>query len=101
MAGKNLHVIPYEKKWAVKDEGSSHIRSVFEKKEDAIDAARNLARSRKTSFLVYGRNGQQLLPTETPSSISDDEIRAVIRRGIREDWERGEKTLSEPRRLKD
>jgi hypothetical protein len=30
MAGKNLHVIPYGKKWAVKDEGASHVRSVFD-----------------------------------------------------------------------
>jgi Uncharacterized protein conserved in bacteria (DUF2188) len=89
MPGKNLHVIPHEKKWAVKDEGSERIRSVYESKQDAIDAARDLARSRNASFLVYGRDGQLLLKTEAPSSISDDEIREVVRRGTLENWERG------------
>ena len=81
MAGKNLHVIPYGKKWAVKDEEASHVRSVFDIKQDAIDAARDLARSRKTIVVVHGRNGQPLLRTEAPSSISDDHIRGVLRGG--------------------
>lgn len=89
MAGKNLHVIPHDKKWAVRDEGSRHIRSVHDTKQEAIDAARDLARSRKASFVVYGRNGQPLLKTDAPSSISDDEIRKVIRSGTASDWRDG------------
>ena len=82
MAGKNLHVIPYGKKWAVRDEEASHVRSVFDIKQDAIDAAGDLARSRKAIVVVHGRNGQPLLRTEAPSRISDDHIRGILRRSI-------------------
>jgi hypothetical protein len=85
MAGKNLHVIPYGKKWAVKDEGASHVRSVFDIKQDAIDAAGELARSRKAIVVVHGRNGQPLLRTEAPSRISDDHIRGILRSGSIDD----------------
>lgn len=81
MASKNLYVIPYGKKWAVKDEGASHVRSVFDIKQDAIDAAGDLARSREAIVVVHGRNGQPLLRTEAPSRISDDHIRLVCRDG--------------------
>lgn len=89
MAVKNLHVIPLDKKWAVKDEGSTRIRLVFDTKQDAIDAARDLARSRNASLVVYGRNGQPLLRTKAPSSLRDDEIRQVIRSGTAKDWRNG------------
>ncbi|MFY9558426.1 MAG: DUF2188 domain-containing protein [Blastocatellia bacterium] len=89
MAGKNLHVIPHDKKWAIRDEGSTHIRSVYDTKQEAIDAARDLARSRKASLVVYGRNGQPLLKTKAPSSIRDDEIRRIIRVGTAKDWRGG------------
>src|SRR6185369_6867307 len=82
MAGTNLHVIPYGKKWAVKDEEASHVRSVFDIKQDAIDAAGDLARSRKAIVVVHGRNGQPLLRTKAPSRISDDHIRGILRRSI-------------------
>lgn len=85
---RNLHVIPHDEKWAVKDEGSTHIRSVYDTKQEAIDAALDLARTRKAIAVVHGRNGQPLLRTQAPSSIRDDEIRQVIREGTAKDWRR-------------
>lgn len=98
MASKNVHVIPYGKKWAVKDEGASHVRSVFDIKQDAIDAAGDLARSRKATVVVHGRNGQPLLRTDAPSRISDDHIIGVFRDGSL-DMARGAKSKSVSRRL--
>ena len=89
MAGKNLHVIPHDKKWAIQDEGSVDIKAVYATKREAIDAARDLARSRKVTVVVHGRNGQPLLKTEAPRRMSDDEIRKVIRSGTASGWRDG------------
>lgn len=81
MAGKNLHVIPHAKKWAVRDEGSTHPRSVYATKQEAIDAARDLARGRGATLVVHGRHGQPLLRTQASSKITDEQIRVAFRDG--------------------
>ena len=42
---KSQHVVPQNGKWAVKGEGSSKASGVFDKQADAIDHARDKARS--------------------------------------------------------
>jgi hypothetical protein len=82
MVSKNQHVIPHQGKWAVKREGSSRVTSVHDSKQEAIDAARKIARNQSGRLYVHGRNGQILLGAEASSSIRDDKIRAVVRGGL-------------------
>lgn len=81
MAAKNLHVVPHNKKWAVKIEGNTSISSEYDTKQEAIDAANDLARSRQVDVLVHGRNDQLLLKSKAKSKIKDDCIRDAFRDG--------------------
>lgn len=56
--GKNQHVVPRNNGWAVKSAGTSRAASVHERQSDAIDAARDAARSQKSELLIHGRDGQ-------------------------------------------
>ena len=55
---KTVHVLPADKGWAVKREGRKSIH-VFTTQREAIESARELARSASSGQLVvHGRNGQ-------------------------------------------
>lgn len=82
MAIKDQHVIPYNGKWAVRPEGSEQITSVYDTKQEAIDAAFYIARTQGATIYIHGRNGQLLLGSEAPSKIGDDRIREAVRAGI-------------------
>ena len=56
--GKNQHVVPRNNGWAVKSAGTSRAASIHEKQSDAIEAARDTARSQKSELLIHGRDGQ-------------------------------------------
>lgn len=55
--GKNQHVVPDGKKWAVKGEGNERATSVHETQEDAIQAAREIAMNQKSELFIHGRDG--------------------------------------------
>jgi hypothetical protein len=75
---KNPHVVPHDGGWAIKTEGSRSYISVFETKQDAIDAGRSIARSEGGELIVHGRNGQ--IFRSTPSSgIGEAAARAAVR----------------------
>lgn len=56
--GKNQHVVPHEDGWAVKGEGNSKVTKVTETQQQAIDAARQIAKNQESELLIHGRNGQ-------------------------------------------
>lgn len=56
--GKNQHVVPHGKDWAVKGEGNSKATSVHDTQKQAVDAARSIARNQGSETITHGRNGQ-------------------------------------------
>lgn len=71
--------MPHEGKWAVQSEGSKAVSSVYRTKQDAIDAAREIASREGASFLVHGKTGQIFYPSKVQGRLRDEEIRNVIR----------------------
>jgi len=55
---KNQHVLPHGNKWAVKGEGNSRNTKLSEKKSDAVDRAREIARNKKAELVVHNRDGK-------------------------------------------
>jgi hypothetical protein len=58
MAGKNQHVVPHQKGWAVKGAGNGKATSLHNTQQAAIDSARNIAKNQESELLIHGRNGQ-------------------------------------------
>jgi uncharacterized protein YdaT len=54
---RNVWVVPHEKGWAVKREGSKRAAEVFELKEKAVAAGRKLAKKHKTELIVQAKDG--------------------------------------------
>ena len=57
MAKKNQHVVPDNKKWGIKGEGNSKITKNFDKKEDAVDAARQIAKNQQSELVIHKKDG--------------------------------------------
>lgn len=55
---KNLHVVPHESEWAVREEGSNRVYSVHKTQKEAIESARVNARDRGGELIVHGRDGR-------------------------------------------
>lgn len=81
MAGKNQHVVPHNGKWAVRVEGSKRVSSVYDTKQEAIDAARSIARIQAGKIVVHGRSGQIFQKSDAQSRVREDKIREVVRAG--------------------
>lgn len=58
MAGKNQHVVPHEDGWAVKGEGNQRTTSVHNTQQQAIDAAREIARNQQSELIIHRPNGR-------------------------------------------
>ena len=58
MTKRNQHVVPREDGWAVQSAGAKRATELFDRKTDAVDRARDIARNQGTELLVHGRNGQ-------------------------------------------
>lgn len=53
-----VHVVPSNKKWAVRHEGAPQPVSVHETKTEAEAAARALVRRAETELVIHGRDGR-------------------------------------------
>lgn len=53
-----LHIAPHSGGWAVKVEGRQRAASVHGSKQDALDAARKLARKDVLELVIHGRDGK-------------------------------------------
>lgn len=54
----DVHVVPSDKGWQVKVEGSSRARSTHSTQANATQAGREVARRNESELLVHGRDGQ-------------------------------------------
>jgi hypothetical protein len=56
--GKNQHVVPHPKGWAVKSEGSSKATKVTKLQKDAEKIATQIAINQKSDTKIHGKNGK-------------------------------------------
>lgn len=58
MSGKNQHVVPHDKDWAVKGEGNSRATVIVNTQQEAISIARSIAQNQKSELFIHNRQGQ-------------------------------------------
>lgn len=58
MTKKNQHhVVPHDGDWAVKKSGAKRASGVYDTKEDAVDAGREISRNQGTEFIIHKKDG--------------------------------------------
>lgn len=55
---KAQHVVPRSGRWGVLTSGSSRASSVHETQAEAIETARQIAKSHKTELYIHGKDGR-------------------------------------------
>ena len=58
MATKGQHVVPRGNKWAVRKAGAEKVTRRFDTQQEAIKAARGIARNQRAEVYVHGRDGR-------------------------------------------
>lgn len=58
MAGKNQHVVPHQERWAVKGAGNQRVTSVHDTQQQAIDAAKGIARNQQSELVIHRPDGR-------------------------------------------
>ena len=58
MSKRNQHVVPREDGWAVRGAGAQRDTRVFDRKQDAVDRAREISHNQKSELVVHGQNGR-------------------------------------------
>jgi hypothetical protein len=58
MAKKGQHVVPNGGQWSVRKAGSVRVTSTHRTQEEAIDAAKEIAKKQRTELYVHGRDGR-------------------------------------------
>lgn len=56
--GKNQHIVPHGKGWAVRGEGNQKVTSVHRTQKDAIGAAKGIAQNQKSEVVIHGKDGR-------------------------------------------
>lgn len=56
--GKNQHVVPHGKDWAVKGAGNGKSTIIVDTQKAAIGIAREIARNQHSELIIHGTNGQ-------------------------------------------
>lgn len=54
---KNLHVVPHDNGWAIKQEGEDGLVSVHDRKNAAVDEGESLARDREVNLIIHRQDG--------------------------------------------
>lgn len=71
--GKNQHVVPHDRGWAVMGDGNSRLTSIHAQQRDAVAAARRIARNQGSDLLVHDRTGRvtqwEMMVEEPPSGL--------------------------------
>lgn len=55
--GKNQHVVPHGKDWAVKGEGNEKYTKIVPTQKEAIDAAREIAKNQQSELVIHKKDG--------------------------------------------
>lgn len=58
MAGKNQHVVPHKDGWAVKGAGNGRATSVHDTQQQAVNAAREIARNQQSELVIHRPDGR-------------------------------------------
>lgn len=56
--GKNQHVVPKGKKWAVKGVGNEKATKVTDTQKEAIEIAKEIAKNQKSEVLIHRKDGK-------------------------------------------
>ncbi|MGZ5849981.1 MAG: DUF2188 domain-containing protein [Methyloceanibacter sp.] len=56
--GKNQHVTPHERGWAVTADGAEAPSAIFKTQSEAWEKAKSLARKERSEALLHGKNGR-------------------------------------------
>ncbi|MEZ4521755.1 MAG: DUF2188 domain-containing protein [Thermomicrobiales bacterium] len=56
--GKDQHVLPHDRGWAVQAEESQQATKVFRIKEEALDRARDIARNQNSNVVIHAADGK-------------------------------------------
>jgi len=76
---KNQHVVLRDGMWAVLTEDSTVLPSVYNSKQEAIDAAREIAKKTGRNLFVHGRSNQVLHGSAAPTTLNEDALRKAVR----------------------
>jgi uncharacterized protein YdaT len=57
MNKKNQHVVPHKDGWAVRGEGNSRVTRVTPTQQEAISAAREIAKNQNSEVVIHRRDG--------------------------------------------
>ena len=58
IVGKNQHVVKIKNIWGIRGEGNSRITSLHQTQQQAIIAARKIAKNQKAELIIHGRDGK-------------------------------------------
>ena len=58
MTRKNQHVVPHQDGWAVKGEGNQRATSVHDTQQEAVNAAREIARHQQAEVVIHRPDGR-------------------------------------------
>jgi uncharacterized protein YdaT len=56
--GKNQHVVPHGKDWAVKGAGNSKATAIVKTQKAAIEKAKEVAINQKSEVVIHGRDAK-------------------------------------------
>lgn len=58
MSKRNQHVVPRDDGWAIRGAGAKRDTGHFDRKQDAVDRAREITQNQGTELVIHGRDGQ-------------------------------------------
>ncbi|MCY4254526.1 MAG: DUF2188 domain-containing protein [Gammaproteobacteria bacterium] len=58
MSVKGQYVVPRGKRWAVRKAGAERVTRHFDTQQEALEAARRIARNQGGDVFIFGRDGQ-------------------------------------------
>jgi len=58
MSKKNQHVVPHDKRWAVKGENNQKATTVVNTQAEAIKIARQIASNQKSELIIHRPDGR-------------------------------------------
>jgi uncharacterized protein YdaT len=56
--GKDQHVLPHDRGWAVRSEHSGQATKVFRVKQEAVDRASDIARNQESHVVIHSSDGK-------------------------------------------
>ena len=57
MSAKGQYVVPRGKRWAVRKAGAERVTRHFDTQQEALDAARRIARNQGGEVFIFGQDG--------------------------------------------